>query len=84
MSLAEISSLSVLSLPISYDDLWNPQHYAIARESHEPADYSKTNALYPLNNHCVGIGMAQECPSDTWTVGADTNRMGSPSLLDGK
>lgn len=83
VSLAEISSLSALSLPISYDDLWNPQHYTMAHEAHEPADSSKTNALYPLNTQGVGIGTAQECPSETWTVGVDTNRMGSP-LLAGK
>ena len=83
VSLAEISSLSVLSLPVSYDDLWNPQHYRIARESHDPADSSNTSALYPLNTQGVGTETAQECPSDTWTVGADHNRMGSP-LLDGK
>lgn len=83
VSLAEISSLSALSLPISYDDLWNPQHYTIAHKSHEPADSSNTNALYPLNTQDVGIGTAQERPSDTWVVGADTNRLGSP-LIDGK
>ena len=47
VSLAQISCLSVLSLPISYDELWNPQHYTIAREPHDPADSSDTSALYP-------------------------------------
>ena len=83
MSLAQISSLSVLSLPISYDELWNPHHYTIARESHEPADFSNTNAGYPHNSQGVGMGN-QECPSETWTVGVDTDRMESPSISDGK
>ena len=84
VSLAEISSLSALSLPISYDDLWNPRHYTIARESHEPADFSNANALHPLSTQGVWIGATQECPSDTWTVGVDPNQMENPSLLDGK
>ncbi len=84
VSLAEISYLSVLSLPISYDELWNPQHYTIARELHDPAYSSNTSALYPPNTQGVGKGMAQEGPSDTWTVGVDMNRIDSPSLPDGK
>ena len=84
VSLAEISNLSVLSLPIAYGDLWNPQHYTIAREIHNPAHSSNTGALVPLNTQSVGIGMAQEGPSDIWTVGVDFDRVDSPSLSDGK
>ena len=83
VSLAQISDLSVLSLPISYDELWNPHHYTIARESHEPADFSNTNAGYPLNSQGVGMG-THECPSETRTVGVDTDRIESPSISDGK
>ena len=84
VSLAEISGLSVLSLPISYDELWNPQHYTIAREPHDQTDSSNTSALYPLNFQGVGMGTPWEGLSDTWTVGADVNRMNSPSLSPGK
>ena len=31
VSLAEISNISVISLPISMKDLWNPQHYGLER-----------------------------------------------------
>ena len=84
VSLAEISGLSVISLPISYDELWNPQHYTIARKPRNPTDSSNTSALYPLNRQSVGMGMAREGLSDTWTVGIDMNRINSPSLLPGK
>lgn len=84
VSLAEVSYLSVLSLPISYDELWNPQHYTIVRESHDSAYSSSTSALYPPNTQGVGTGMAQEGPSDTWTVGVDMNRIDSPALSGGK
>ena len=84
VSLAGISSLSVLSLPISYDELWNPQHYTIAHESHRPVNFSNTNDLYPPNTQGEGMGTAQECPSDTLTFDVYTNRMESPSLSDGK
>ncbi|KAK0515794.1 hypothetical protein JMJ35_001828 [Cladonia borealis] len=82
VSLAEISGLSVLSLPISYDELWNPQHYTSAREPHDPAESSDTSALYPLNTQGVGMGMAREGLSDAWTVGVDVNRINSPLLYD--
>ena len=84
VSLAEISGLSVLSLPISYDELWNSQHYTIAREPHDPADSSNTSSLYPPDPQGVGMGMAREGPSDTWTVGVDVNQINSPSLSHGK
>ncbi len=84
VSLAGISNLSVFSLPIAYDDLWNPQHYTIARETHDSAHSSNTGALYPLNTQGVGIGMAQKDPSDTWTGGIDLNRIDSPLLSTGK
>ena len=77
VSLAEISNLSVLSLPISYGELWNPQHYTIAREPHDLADSSNTRPG-------VGMGMAREGPSDTWTVGLDVSRTNSPCLSQGK
>ena len=84
VSLADISGLSVLSLPVSYDELWNSQHYTIAREPHDPADSSNTSALYPLGPQGVATGMAREGPSDTWTVGVDVNRRNSPSVSHGK
>lgn len=84
VSLAEISSLSVVSLPVSYDELWNSQHYTIARESHRPVNLSNTNALHSPNAQGVGMGTAQECPSDTLTFDVDTNRIESHSLSDGK
>ena len=84
VSLAEISNLSVLSLPISYGELWNPQHYTIACEPHDPVDSSKTGALHPHKTPGVGMGTAREGPGDTWTVGVDVNRTNSPSLSRSK
>ena len=84
MSLAEISNLSVLSLPISYHELWNPQHYTTAREPYDPADFSNTSAIYELDSQGVGMEIPWEGRSDTWTVGVDVNRMNSPSLSPGK
>ena len=83
MSLAEISNLSVLSLPISYGELWNPQHYTIACEPHDPAD-SNTRALDPHKTPGVGMGTAREGPGDTWTVGVDVSRINSPPLSQSK
>ena len=84
VSLAEISNLSVLSLPISYNELWNPQHYTTAREPYDPADLSNTSAMYELDTQGVGMEIPWEGRSDTWTVGVDVNRIKSPSLSSGK
>ena len=84
VSLAEISNLSVLSLPISYRELWNPQHYTIAREPNEPAEPSSTRALHRSNTPGVGVRMVRDGPGDEWTVGVDLNRMNSSSLSQGE
>ena len=84
VSLAEISNLSVLSLPISYGELWNPQHYTIAREQHDQAGSSSTRAFYPLNTPGVGMGKARDGPGDTREIGVDMNRINSSSLSQSK
>ena len=84
VSLADISNLSVLSLPVSYGELWNPQHYTIECEPHDPADSSNTRTLHPHKTPGVAIGAAREGPGDTWTVGVDVNRINSPSLSQSK
>ena len=84
VSLAEISILSVLPLPISYGELWNPQHYTTACEPHDPANSSNTRALYPLKTPDIGMGTARESPGDTRTVGVDVNRVNTPSLSQSK
>ena len=66
VSLAEISALSVLSLPISYHELWNPQHYKTAHKLYHAADSSSTSALYPLDTQGEADLMAREGLSDTY------------------
>ena len=84
MSLAEISNLSVLSLPISYNELWNPKHYTTAHESHDPAYSSAASAIYPLNTQGIGTGVVRVGSGSRWMGGIDMSRFNSPALTEGK
>ena len=84
VSLAEISNLSVLSLPISYNELWNPKHYTTAHEAHDPAYSSAASAIYPLNTQGIGKGVVRVGSGSRWMVGIDMSRLYSPALTEGK
>ena len=78
VSLAEISNISVVSLPISVGNLWNPQHYLLERPQHYPLERTR---LHTLNEHSEDVtgGLrtvrsillgtyATECPGSDCTI----------------